>query len=284
MKNVDSSLLEHIRCVDGAASSVAVCLKVSCVDGHVICLTNADRDIEIENMIYSSSPGVNMEKAEHSSDIECGDSECSSVIDSELITESDIMSGRYDKASLQAFLINRDDPSMGKITLMRGFFGDVIRKGDKFSVSIKSLISELEKKSYQLFGPLCRVSFCDSCCGLKEEDYTFEGIIESLDGPAEYTVTINNLDNNDPYYFNRGTIKFNTGQNIGVSMEIADYYNGKLVLNGVMPFLVAMKDTFSITAGCDKLLTTCSSKFHNAINFRGEPHLPGVNFVMGGGA
>jgi uncharacterized phage protein (TIGR02218 family) len=33
-------------------------------------------------------------------------------------------------------------------------------------------------------------------------------------------------------------------------------------------------DKYSITAGCDKQFNTCVEKFNNAINFRGEPHIP----------
>ena len=31
--------------------------------------------------------------------------------------------------------------------------------------------------------------------------------------------------------------------------------------------------------GCDKRLATCSQRFDNAANFRGEPHLPGNDLL-----
>ena len=37
--------------------------------------------------------------------------------------------------------------------------------------------------------------------------------------------------------------------------------------------------TFVVTAGCDKHLTTCRTKFSNVINFRGFPHMPGNDFL-----
>lgn len=37
-----------------------------------------------------------------------------------------------------------------------------------------------------------------------------------------------------------------------------------------------------MTAGCDKSFATCRSKFGNGINFRGFPHLPGNDFIVGG--
>jgi uncharacterized phage protein (TIGR02218 family) len=31
--------------------------------------------------------------------------------------------------------------------------------------------------------------------------------------------------------------------------------------------------------GCDKRFETCTSRFQNAVNFRGEPHLPGTDLL-----
>ena len=43
---------------------------------------------------------------------------------------------------------------------------------------------------------------------------------------------------------------------------------------------VAVGDTFAVTAGCDKQFTTCRSRFSNADNFRGFPHIPGNDYVI----
>jgi len=42
---------------------------------------------------------------------------------------------------------------------------------------------------------------------------------------------------------------------------------------------IAVGDTITATAGCDKRLDTCVTRFANAINYRGFPHMPGNDFV-----
>jgi uncharacterized phage protein (TIGR02218 family) len=37
---------------------------------------------------------------------------------------------------------------------------------------------------------------------------------------------------------------------------------------------------FTITAGCDKHFKTCKAKFDNSENFRGFPHVPGIDFAL----
>mgnify|MGYP001126787711 CR=1 FL=1 len=38
--------------------------------------------------------------------------------------------------------------------------------------------------------------------------------------------------------------------------------------------------TLTVTAGCDKRFQTCVTRFANAANFRGFPHIPGNDFVV----
>ncbi|MFL6789431.1 MAG: phage BR0599 family protein, partial [Sphingomicrobium sp.] len=42
---------------------------------------------------------------------------------------------------------------------------------------------------------------------------------------------------------------------------------------------VAIGTPLEIIEGCDKRLETCSARFANAANFRGEPHLPGNDLL-----
>jgi len=43
---------------------------------------------------------------------------------------------------------------------------------------------------------------------------------------------------------------------------------------------IALNDTFTITAGCDKQFSTCRKKFNNGVNFRGFPSMPGNDFAI----
>ena len=34
-----------------------------------------------------------------------------------------------------------------------------------------------------------------------------------------------------------------------------------------------------LSEGCDRSLATCAARFGNAVNFRGEPYLPGIDLL-----
>ena len=63
-------------------------------------------------------------------------------------------------------------------------------------------------------------------------------------------------------------------------MEVKDFALGRVELVLPLPYEIAVNDDFEIVAGCDKNFATCVSKFSNAINFRGEPHVPGSDKIF----
>jgi uncharacterized phage protein (TIGR02218 family) len=63
-------------------------------------------------------------------------------------------------------------------------------------------------------------------------------------------------------------------------MEVRDFSAKRFGLFLPMPNTIALGDSFTVSAGCDKQFDTCISRFSNAINFRGEPHVPGTDKLL----
>lgn len=56
--------------------------------------------------------------------------------------------------------------------------------------------------------------------------------------------------------------------------------SNRIVLHESFPFPVSVGEVFQITTGCNRLPGTCTQKFGNIINFRGEPNLPGTEKLL----
>jgi len=84
-------------------------------------------------------------------------------------------------------------------------------------------------------------------------------------------------------WFNGGAVRFETGNNLGVSEEVRDFVEGAgtqtIELFEDMPFTIVVGDKLRIFAGCDKTNAICISKFNNGINFVGEPYVPGEDVL-----
>ena len=81
-------------------------------------------------------------------------------------------------------------------------------------------------------------------------------------------------------YFPGGEIQWTGGANAGLNMEIKDFQNGQFTLVLPMPNTISVGDTNNAIAECDKTFPTCYNVFNNAVNFRGEPYVPGMDAML----
>lgn len=85
----------------------------------------------------------------------------------------------------------------------------------------------------------------------------------------------------DVGWWDYGLMTMTSGDSAGLSMEVKAYVPGTLTLQMQFPRGVAVNDTYNIVAGCGKRFTEdCVVKFANGLNFRGEPHLPGMDRLV----
>jgi hypothetical protein len=78
-------------------------------------------------------------------------------------------------------------------------------------------------------------------------------------------------------YFEGGVVTWATGANTGFAMEVKANMPGQITLHLPMPYPMAIGDTGTIKAGCDKTRETCITRFTNIANYRGWPFLPGID-------
>jgi uncharacterized phage protein (TIGR02218 family) len=76
-------------------------------------------------------------------------------------------------------------------------------------------------------------------------------------------------------WFERGRLAWTSGANEGRAVEVRAHRvsdaTATFELWQPMHAAIAVGDTFTVTAGCDKRFATCVQKFDNAVNFRGFP-------------
>ena len=84
-------------------------------------------------------------------------------------------------------------------------------------------------------------------------------------------------------YFDGGLITWTGGNNDTYRMEIkTSTAAGVITLQQAMPNATVIGDTYSLSAGCGKTLAICKAKYNNVINFRGFPHVPGIDKMVSG--
>jgi uncharacterized phage protein (TIGR02218 family) len=146
--------------------------------------------------------------------------------------------------------------------------------------TVKSRIEELNKNfPPEQFQPGCRHTVYDqrpARCGLDRENFRADSAVTS--GSTRTLIHCGLAD--AAGWFALGDMTFLTGANAGVTRTIKSYSPGVLEL--ALPLLAdpVVGDGFKAYPGCDKLKTTCFSKFNNLANFGGQPFIPVPETVL----
>ena len=279
MKTISPQLAAHLA---GEVTTLATCWKLTRRDAVVLGFTDHDRDIVHDATSYKAATGFSPSAVENSASLRVDNLDVEGMLSSESITEEDILAGRYDFAEIDIFQLNYADISQGIIKLRRGWLGEVSLTRTSFVAEVRGLTQLLAQDIGEYFSPSCRAALGDLRCKVSMPAHTVTGSVTSATGRGKFSDAGRS---EASALFSGGKITFTSGANHGLSMEVKEYIyssgnGGSISLALPMPYAIAPGDSYSLQKGCDKISATCHARFSNIANFRGEPHVPGLDRMM----
>lgn len=274
MKSATTQLAAHIA---GETTTLATCWNVTRKDEAVFGFTDFDRDLTIDGVVYEARTGYTRSAIQTISDLSVDNLDIESAFDSEAITAADLRSGFWDNAEVLIFLVNWAALSQGKIILKRGTIGQVEMKDNFFKAELRGLTQALSQQIGELYTPNCRADFGDARCKVDLAALTVASTVTAASDRYGFTDTVRTEADG---YWDAGLLTWTSGANSGRKMEIRSFAAGVFELFLPMPSDIAVGDGYAVQPGCDKSFATCCVRYHNAVNFRGEPHVPGTDAVL----
>lgn len=274
MQQLSTALSNHLA---QEVTTLATCWKLTRRDNVVLGFTDHDADIVIDNVTYKARTGMTPTAVTSSLGLQVDNMDIEGLLSDEAITEIDIIAGKYDYAAVEVFIVNYMDVVAGKLSLTHGWLGEVTLKGQKFVVEIRSLSQKLQQTIGEIYTPTCRADLGDARCTRDLTAFTVTGAIDTVETNERFYDAARNEVSG---YFSYGEIIFTSGNNTGFTTEIREFVNGVFVLLIPTPKALQAGDGYTAIAGCDKRLDTCITRFNNALNFRGEPHVPGTDKIL----
>ena len=276
MKEISPELQQHLA---GECTTMAVCWRIERKDGTIMGFTDHDSNLQFNSETYRAASGFTPSSISSNANLAVDTQDVEGILSDDSITEEDILAGLYDSAQIDIFMLNYADISQGELRLKRGWLGEVTLKNNQFSAEVRGLTQRLTQTIGDLYSPSCRATLGDGKCRVNLEEHQFATTITSVQSRLRFTCS--DL-TNESDEFTGGTIEFSSGTNSGLGMEIKAH---ALVAGGgadislalPMPYDVQAGDSVTVTRGCDKTLSTCKNRFDNILNFRGEPHVPGLD-------
>lgn len=253
--------------------TLAFCWRLERRDGVTIGLASHDRDLEIGGLIYRAAPGMIPSAVRRGIGLEGEDSDVAGALSSAAISEADLMAGRWDGAALELRLTEWEEPGALWRLLAAGEIGAVARKGAGFTAELIGAAAVLGAPVAPSTSPDCRARLGDRACRV---DMAARRRVVTVASVADNVAAASGLAAGD-YAF--GTLRWLGGPNAGLTQAVVDNGAGSVTLADAPAFAVAAGTLALLTEGCDRQIGTCAGRFDNAVNFRGEPYLPGMDLL-----
>lgn len=281
MKTISTELESHIT---GEVTTLALCWKLTRRDGTIMGFTDHDAPLMVEGVIYQAQTGFSPAAVVSHAGLAVDNMETEGMLAAGSITEADIMAGKYDFAEVQIFLVNYGDLTQGVLKLRRGWLGEVTLSQGRFRAEVRGLAQALGQTIGELYSPSCRAALGDVRCKVNLAAHTVTGSITSVASGNRQAFT-DSARSEASSVFASGKLTFTSGANDGLSMEVKEHSyrsgaGGNFTLALPLPYALAPGDAYTLIKGCDKTLGTCKNRFDNIINFRGEPHVPGLDRML----
>jgi uncharacterized phage protein (TIGR02218 family) len=267
--------------LSSGTTTLCWCYRVTRANGIVMGFTDHDRDLTVDGVLYEALSGISGSEFEENIGLGVDNQDIQGAIRSDRLTEDDIISGEYDNAEVVIYRVNWDNVA-DKVLIKVGTIGEITRSDSYFKAEFRGLSHYLQQPQGRIYQYQCDVGLGSSRCGVNLASYTSSGIITSIADERVFYCS-GALTGYASDYFARGKLSWLTGLNTGRSIEIKAHglYSGVAIIEiwHAATKQVAAGDTFTISAGCDKLPKTCRDRYANFINFQGFPYMPGQDFI-----
>lgn len=258
----------------GALETVATFWRVARTDGITLGFTSHDRDLWFDGVLHKAAPGMMPSAIRRSADFEPDSAEVQGALSHESLSAQDLAIGRFDSASVAIGLV--DWETLERFALYRGRLGTVSEEAGKFAVALVSRKAELQRDPVPRTSPGCRAAFAGPECGLAGSKFSHRGVVIDTD-PDTNTVAV--TADVAAALLTGGQLRWLDGPLAGGTMTIAALAGSRLVLAEPLEAAVPAGVRMLLREGCDRTIATCAARFGNAMNFRGEPYLPGNDLI-----
>lgn len=268
-QNIPTALQAHL---DSGATTLCVCWRVTRKDGVVMGFTNHDGDLTFDGTTFEAEAGFTASMAQQALGLSVDNMEVVGAFNSNFITETDLISGVYDDADIEVYLVNWQDTAQRSIEMF-GSVGEVTQKGIEFTAELRSLTHRLNQK-------IGRV-------------YSRDSDRKGMDTATQITATVSKVITRSLFeftgaaqasdFYNRGLVTWTNGNNNNAQFDVKTYVNdggtATVALWDQAVSDIQVGDTFTLVASWPRTADEHKERYGNLIDFRGFPHMPGKDII-----
>jgi len=256
--------------------TAAYCWRVDRTDGITYGFTSHDQDLTFDGVIYEAATGFTPTAVDTTDSLAVDNLDVDGILSSDRITEDELAGGVYDFARVTIYLVNWKNINDPKLILRRGNIGRISYGKTGFTAEIRGLTEAYQQKAGAVYQKTCRATLGDTKCGVNLANYTTTGTITVVYGDTQFATNVVA----DVGFYDYGNITWTSGANLHTTSETKAFAaDGTIEVYLPTIWQPQVGDTFTMVAGCDRNYSTCINRFNNRLNFRGEPMVPGNDYL-----
>jgi uncharacterized phage protein (TIGR02218 family) len=233
--------------------------------------------LRVAGLRYESAPGMAPSAVISTDGLDVDTMDVAGALSSGSINARDLLDGRYDGAGVELFLVDWRAPDAGRQLLAGGTIGTVEAGfgGDSaFTASLRGPTALFAATGVETYSPECRAELGDWRCRVPMRGRRRRAQVMAAE---EDRILVAGLDAEAAARYAQGELRALSGPTAGLDRRIVASEGAWLLLDA--PIGLMADDSVMLREGCDKRFSTCMSRFANAANFRGEPHVPGNDLL-----
>ncbi len=276
MKILAAGLQSHL---DSGTTTLCHCWRLTLRSGEIFGFTDHDEAIVFDGTSFEAQAGFTGSEIESSIGLNVDNLEASGALQSGALDETRLNAGDYDHAKVEIWRVNWQEVSQ-RILQRQGNLGEVTYGQGHFTAEVRGLAHVLNQQKGRLFQFSCDADVGDARCGVNLNATNFRGT-GTISAVVNNSIELSSLGAFADDWFTRGAVIWSGGRELSIKRHRAFSANARIDFWSTPKFTISVGDVVTVQAGCDKQFTTCQSKFFNTTNFRGCPHMPGSDFVLG---
>lgn len=242
-------------------------------DGIAMGFTSHDRALTFDGLVHRAAPGMVPAAIRTTADLTEDSAGVEGALSHDSIRADELAAGLFDEAAIEVGIV--DWETLERSALYSGSLGRIEDDGRGFSAELRSAKAALERDLVPRTSPTCRATFCGPGCGLSASRFTTRRNLAAFD--ADFNRV--RFDTIDTSLYVDGRVRFLGGPQTGIAFAVVATEGDWLVLDRPLARNLAIGTPAELREGCDHTFATCTNRFANTINFRGEPFLPGNDLL-----
>ncbi|MDU4248999.1 DUF2163 domain-containing protein [Pseudomonas sp.] len=270
------------------------CARIVAVDGTTVFLTEYPVDLTMSNgNVYATESGYEFSGLDTTDDMSPSSVDLNGILN-QGITRDQLASGVFDNARFYLFATSWANPVEDEEPVGLLIFGKTTLQDSSYKTEMMSLSDALKQSTGSKTSAQCQnILFDQTIDGsiIASDRSSCTGPRSSPDGPAlssfKVSGTVTAVTNQYQFqdsarpeaadWFSSGQVRFITGPNAAVKpIQVKQSQpGGQIICYEPFFYPISVGDQYEMIPGCRKrLMEDCVAKFGNAINFRGQPHMP----------